>query len=52
MLSAIVGCEPEALREGLRLTVEFHAASDDITLPYFAPDTSADARTGVPMSHS
>ena len=40
MLSAIVGCEPEALDEGLRVSVEFHAASDDIALPYFAPDAS------------
>ena len=38
MLSAVVGCEPEALREGLRLAVEFHPASDTITLPYFGPE--------------
>jgi uncharacterized OB-fold protein len=38
MLSAVVGCEPEALHEGLRLAVEFHPASDEITLPYFAPE--------------
>ena len=37
MLSAVIGCEPEALHENLRLTVEFHPASDDITLPYFRP---------------
>jgi uncharacterized OB-fold protein len=37
MLSAVVGCEPDALHEGLRLAVEFHQASDDITLPYFRP---------------
>ena len=37
MLSAVVGCEPAALCEGLRLAVEFHPASDEITLPYFAP---------------
>jgi uncharacterized protein len=37
MLSAVVGCEPEALQEGLRLEVEFHPASDEITLPYFRP---------------
>ena len=37
MMSAVVGCEPEALSEGLRLVVEFHAATDHITLPYFAP---------------
>ena len=37
MLSAVIGCEPDALRLGLRLAVEFHPASDDITLPYFRP---------------
>ena len=37
MLSAVIGCEPEALQEGLRLAVEFHPASDEITLPYFRP---------------
>jgi uncharacterized OB-fold protein len=37
MLSAVIGCEPEALHEGLRLAVEFHPASDEITLPYFRP---------------
>ena len=37
MLSAIIGCEPAALHEGLRVGVEFHRASDDITLPYFRP---------------
>jgi len=37
MMSAVVGCEPAVLRDGLRLAVEFHAISDAITLPYFAP---------------
>ncbi len=37
MMSAVIGCEPEALREDLRLTVEFHPASDDVTLAYFRP---------------
>jgi uncharacterized OB-fold protein len=37
MLSAIIGCEPEVLHEGLRLRVEFHPASEEITLPYFTP---------------
>jgi uncharacterized protein len=37
MMSAVIGCEPEALREEMRLVVEFHPASDEITLPYFAP---------------
>jgi len=37
MMSAIIGCEPEALHEGLQLAVEFHPASDEIMLPYFRP---------------
>jgi len=36
-LSAVVGCAPEDLREGMALQVEFHPASDTVTLPYFAP---------------
>jgi len=36
-LSAVVGCAPEDLREGMVLQVEFHPASDTVTLPYFAP---------------
>jgi hypothetical protein len=35
MMSAVIGCEPEALHEDLRLAVEFHPISDQITLPYF-----------------
>lgn len=38
MMSAVIGCEPEDLRAGLRLVVEFHPASDDVVLPYFRPD--------------
>ena len=37
MVSAIVGCEPESLRDGLRVGVEFHPASALVTLPYFRP---------------
>ncbi len=39
MMSAVIGCEPDALHEDMRLVVEFHPASDEITLPYFAPAT-------------
>ncbi len=39
MMSAVVGCEPEELRADLPLAVEFHPASDDISLPYFRPRT-------------
>jgi hypothetical protein len=37
LTSAIIGCEPDDLRVGLRLRVEFYPASDTITLPYFSP---------------
>ena len=40
MISAVVGCEPEDLESGMRLSVEFHDASDDIALAYFAPAAS------------
>lgn len=36
-LSAVVGCTPGDLRKGMALQVEFHAASDTVWLPYFAP---------------
>jgi uncharacterized protein len=41
MMSAIVGCEPEQLQADMRLAVEFHAASDEIVLPYFGPEQGA-----------
>ena len=41
LTSAIVGCEPEDLQDGMRLEVEFHPASDAISLPYFSPAPSA-----------
>ncbi len=37
VLAAMVGCEPEALREGLEVAVEFHPLDDTITLPFFRP---------------
>jgi uncharacterized protein len=37
ILSAVVGCTPDALRDGLPLQVEFHSASDKVSLPYFRP---------------
>ena len=37
LMSAMVGCEPEDLKEGMRVEVEFHPASDTVTLPYFHP---------------
>jgi uncharacterized protein len=41
VMSAVIGCEPDALHEELELTVEFHQVSDDITLPYFSPASGA-----------
>jgi len=36
-LSAVVGCAPDELRDGLALQVEFHPATDELALPYFRP---------------
>jgi uncharacterized protein len=36
-VAAVVGCEPEELTAGMRLAVEFHPATDEITLPYYRP---------------
>ena len=36
-LSAVVGCAPDALHEGMALEVAFHPASESIVLPYFHP---------------
>ena len=43
MMTAVIGCEPEELHEGLRLAVEFHSASDEITLPLLRAGVSADS---------
>jgi uncharacterized OB-fold protein len=37
LLSAMIGCEPSDLRADLRVGVEFHALSAEITVPYFRP---------------
>ncbi len=37
LMSAMVGCEPEDLVAGLPVEVEFHPASEAISLPYFHP---------------
>lgn len=37
MLSAVVDCEPEDLREGMPLEVLFQPMDERITLPYFRP---------------
>jgi uncharacterized OB-fold protein len=37
MMSSVVGCRPSELVAGLRLAVEFHPVSEDISLPYVRP---------------
>ena len=37
MLSNLIDLEPEDVKVGLAVEVVFHAASDEITLPYFRP---------------
>ncbi len=37
IISAVIGCTPEDLVEGMDLAVEFHPNSDDLSLPYFRP---------------
>ena len=41
VVSAVIGCEPEDLREGMRLNVEFHPSGEDRMLPYFRPAADA-----------
>jgi uncharacterized OB-fold protein len=36
-LSAVVGCAPGDLHEGMALEVMFQAASESVALPYFRP---------------
>ena len=37
MLANLVGIEVDDVRVGMPVEVEFHALSDEITLPYFRP---------------
>ena len=37
IISAVIGCTPEDLVEGMELAVEFHPNSDHLSLPYFRP---------------
>ena len=37
LMTAMIGCEPEDLRAGMRVEVEFHPADAEMTLPYFRP---------------
>lgn len=36
-IAAVIGCEADELTAGMRLQVEFHPATDGITLPYYRP---------------
>jgi hypothetical protein len=36
-MTAIIGCDHDALQADMPVVVEFHPASDDVTLPYFRP---------------
>jgi hypothetical protein len=36
-IGAVIGCEPEELRAGMPVAVEFHPVSDDVVLPYWRP---------------
>jgi uncharacterized OB-fold protein len=37
MVTAIVDCAPDAIHDGQRVHIQFHAVDDVITLPFFAP---------------
>ena len=37
MVTALVGCRPDDIHDGMRVEVEFHRVDDEITLPFFAP---------------
>ena len=37
MVSAIIGCEPDAIHADQRVRVEFHSVDEVITLPFFVP---------------
>jgi uncharacterized OB-fold protein len=41
LLTNLVDCDPGAIEIGMRLQVSFRKMSDQITLPYFRPITSA-----------
>jgi uncharacterized OB-fold protein len=43
LMSAMIGCDDTDLAAGLRVEVEFHPASDTITLPYFRPSAGGAA---------
>lgn len=47
LLTALVGLDHLDIVEGLRVAVEFHAISDEITLPFFGPDRSTPPGTAA-----
>lgn len=40
ILAALIGLDHEEIVAGLRVSVEFHPISADITLPFFRPETA------------
>ncbi|MET7841374.1 Zn-ribbon domain-containing OB-fold protein [Streptomyces sp. NPDC005356] len=43
MLSHVVGTDPEQVAIGMRVSVDFRALTDEITLPYFTPNVLAES---------
>jgi hypothetical protein len=41
LMTAVIGCAPGDLRDGLPLAVEFHPAGEGIWLPYARPRENA-----------
>jgi uncharacterized OB-fold protein len=37
LLSCLVGCQPEDIRVGMRVEIEWHTAANGVTFPYFRP---------------
>ena len=47
-IAAVIGCEPGDLTAGMRLAVEFHLATDEITVSYYRPAWGAVSNTARP----
>ena len=41
MLTNVIGCRPEDVHAGLRVTVAFHPVGGGVVLPYFRPEPAA-----------
>ena len=40
MLTNVVGCDPEAVRSGMAVEVDFQQLADDLWLPVFRPEVT------------